>query len=81
MVQAYGYRDAKMWTDAHETNAPPMFPADAIDAYTSNKAMDLHNNAVGLSYAFKDPADGTSPAAWVKARESSLRVTRGACSS
>lgn len=42
MTRAWGAADAKAWTDAHEDlpNNPPDL-----------KAMDLHNNAVGIAHA------------------------------
>ena len=48
MKEAFGYADAKAWTDAHEDR--PRTLLESQEYFDSNKAMDLHNNAVGLAW-------------------------------
>lgn len=76
MAEAFGYQDAKMWTDAHEERPIPV--GLSVDLFNSHKQMDLWNNSIGLSFAFQmagDPAQNASQ--WVTARQGQLRCLPG----
>ena len=48
MADAFGYTDAKDWTDAHEDDPKPALQSQ-LD-FDRQKSMDLRNNALGLGY-------------------------------
>lgn len=61
MASAYGYIDAKKWTDAHEDRQRPLTVSEEL--WNQHKQMDLRNNEIGLGY-FWNPQGSESDWAW-----------------
>lgn len=55
LTRAYGIRDAKAWTDAHEVLGWTLSAAEV-----RNKNMDIYNNAIGIYFANRSGTAGSA---------------------
>jgi len=51
MAMAFGYSDARKWSDAHEERPVPLGMNPEL--FSAHKRMDLHNNEIGLKYFWR----------------------------